>query len=271
VGIKTLLRHATRIPGVRGAWRRFPHGDIEDRVLYGAWERPNYAYGVFHSAKLAAALNLPGISVIEFGVAGGRGLLALEDAARQIGKYLGVEVRVFGFDTGIGLPPPTDFRDLPHVWGEGDYQMDVPKLKSSLSPATGLILGDIASTIPPFLQDLAFPIGFVSFDLDYYSSTSAAFSLFEGASDTRLPRVYCYFDDLIWPEAACHNPYVGEHLAINEYNAAHADRKICQLVNLRWMHPYPAEWHEQTYVMHDFAHPLYTQRLRKIEQSQHRL
>lgn len=271
MAFKELVRHATRLPGVRGAWRRFPYGNIPDRVRYGIWERPHYAYGVFQAAKLAAALNLPGISVLEFGVAGGRGLLALEDAARQIGRFAGVQIRVFGFDAGTGLPPPVDYRDLPHVWGEGDYRMDVDQLKQKLSPETALILGDVASTIPRFLDDLELPIGFISFDLDYYSSTAAALSVLDGGDATRLPRVFCYFDDLIWPEEACHNPYTGEYLAIHEYNAAHADRKISRLANLRWMQPYPAEWHEQMYVMHHFSHPLYTQRLRKREDNQLRL
>ncbi len=40
----------------------------------------------------------------------------------------------------------------------------------------------------------------LAFDLDYYSSTKTALQLFEGGPESRLPRVYCYFDDIMWPE-----------------------------------------------------------------------
>jgi hypothetical protein len=203
---------------------------------------------------------------MEFGVAGGRGLVAMERAAQQISDNLGVHIDVWGFDAEKGLPKPLDFRDLPHVWQQGDYQMDVPKLKSKLSSAK-LVLGDVSQTVVPFLAagDLP-PIGFVSFDLDYYSSTVAALQIFEGGDGTRLPRVYCYFDDMIWPEEACHNEYVGERLAIKEYNERYAEKKLCQLKNLRWMMPYADAWQEEIYILHDFAHPLYTQKLTAPEQ-----
>ena len=49
---------------------------------------------------LAKPLKLPAISAIEFGVAGGRGFDALERAAKAVGKYFGIQISVFGFDTG---------------------------------------------------------------------------------------------------------------------------------------------------------------------------
>jgi hypothetical protein len=49
--------------------------------------RPQYAYGVFHAADLAKRLGVSAISVIEFGVAGGLGLLALENIAASISQY----------------------------------------------------------------------------------------------------------------------------------------------------------------------------------------
>lgn len=44
-----------------------------------------------------------------------------------------------------------------------------------------------------------------------------------------LPRVYCYFDDVVWPEFACHNEFTGELHAIHEYNTLTETRKIAQL------------------------------------------
>ena len=101
------------------------------------------------------------------------------------------------------------------------------------------------------------PIGFISFDLDYYSSSISAFRVFDGPAQRRLPRVFCYFDDIIWPPHACHNEYVGELLAIREFNEVHNERKLCPIHLLRHMRLIPAPWNDQMYVMHDFAHPLY--------------
>ncbi len=261
-----LLWYLSRIPGARGLWQRYPVGSIPDRVRFGIWPRPHYAYGVNFAADLANNLGLREVCVIEFGVAGGNGLLALEDCAGRIGNHYGVKVHVWGFDAGVGLPLPIDYRDFPHLWGEGDYVMDVAALKARLRSAQ-LILGDIAETIPEFLQRAGVPpIGFVSFDLDYYSSTTAALKIFEGPQGSRLPRTLCYFDDIIWPEAACHSEYTGELLAIAEYNMAHETCKVAKVANFRWTRAHAAEWNEQIYAHHDFTHPLYNVKLRASEQ-----
>src|SRR5262249_46372568 len=114
---------------------------------------------------------------------------------------------------GSRMPPLVDFRDLPHVWGEGFYQMDATSLRARLKTAE-LILGDVATTVPQALRVGMPPLGFVSFDLDYYSSTKFAFGIFGGPPETLRARVYCYFDDITGPETACINEYVGELLAI---------------------------------------------------------
>jgi hypothetical protein len=196
---------------------------------------------------------------MEFGVAGGNGLLALERIADRIGRDLGVRIAVFGFDTGTGMPPPVDYRDLPYVWQAGFLGMDRDRLRARLRSAE-LVLGDVAQTAPEVLarNDLP-PVGFVAFDLDYYSSTKAAFHIFDGPPDTRLPRTYCYFDDVVWPEHACHNEYTGELCAIREFNAENYNMKIAKIKNLAWMRRHPARWNEQFYVLHDFGHPQYGQ------------
>jgi len=136
--------------------------------------------------------------------------------------------------------------------------MDQAALKASLKHST-LILGNVASTVPSFLKtEKAAPIGFVAFDLDYYSSTKMALRLFEGPSASHLPRVYCYFDDIIWPEIACHNENVGELCAIREFNVEHMHLKLCPIHMFSHTRPHPAPWNEQMYVLHDFQHPLYT-------------
>lgn len=81
----------------------------------GAKLRPSYTWGVMQGLSLARALNIKRVSVLEFGVAGGRGLLALEQVAQALEPTFGVQVDVYGFDTGMGLPKPSDNRDLPNI------------------------------------------------------------------------------------------------------------------------------------------------------------
>ena len=175
----TILARAVQIPGLKRLWIKFPIGSIAIRTRFDIWKRPHYAYGVYAAADLAKRLELPAISVIEFGVAGGRGLLELERVAQDVGDYFGIQIAVYGFDRGEGMPEPADYRDLPHVWAKGYYRMDSERLKAALKSAS-LILGDLENTIPAFFKKNTIdPIGFVAFDLDYYSSTIKAFQLFE--------------------------------------------------------------------------------------------
>lgn len=252
-----ILRHLIKVPGVRRLWLKYPVGSVARRAEFDIWPRPNYAFGLYSAGRLARSLGLKRISAIEFGVAAGKGLRVMESLAQEIGQHFGIEIAVFGFDTGTGMPPPLDYRDLPYVWREGFYAMDVPALQSRLKTAQ-LVLGNVAQTIPEFLSRSEFaPIGFVSFDLDYYSSTKNAFRIFDGAAATRLPRVFCYFDDVNEPDYAYHNDYIGERCAIREFNEEHARQKLSQIPDLSWMRRVPAKWNEQIYVLHDFDHPQY--------------
>jgi hypothetical protein len=251
-----ILARLTQIPGARSLWSRFPFGSVDTRVRYGIFDRPHYAFGVYAAADLAKRLGLDAISVIELGVAGGRGLMALERIAKTVGNRLGIRIHVAGFDSGQGMPAPAGYRDLAHVWDKGFYKLDVSRLKAQLSPGTELILGDIEDTVPSWVPKGS--IGFVAFDLDYYSSTKTALRLFENDdTNTRLPRSYCYFDDLMWPEHACHNEYTGELCAIREFNEEHEFKKICPIYMFRHTRIHQAPWNEQMYVLHDFRHPLY--------------
>jgi hypothetical protein len=254
-----MLFYLTLSPDVRSLWRRFPIGSVDTRVRYGIFSRPHYAYGVYWASWLAKRLKLDGISAIEFGVAGGRGLLALQSIARVIGDDMRIRIAVAGFDSGTGLPEPLDYRDLPHIWGKGFHLMDEPKLRAKLSPATELVLGEVKETVPRWLsRSDTLPLGFVAFDLDYYSSTLAALRVFDNENvNSRLPRVYCYFDDIIWPEPACHNEYTGELRAIREFNERHEHQKLCPLHRLDRMRAHQEIWNHQIYVLHDFTHPLY--------------
>jgi hypothetical protein len=252
-----LIANLVDATGVRALWRRFPVGSIETRTGFDVSTHAPYAFGVLSAAQLAKSLGLPAISVAEFGVAGGRGLLALERISREVSQALQIRIDVFGFDSGSGMPEAADYRDLPHVWAKGFYKMDVDALKPRLNGAQ-LIIGDVAQAIPAWAArpGLA-PIGFIAFDLDYYTSTVNALRVFDGPGRSRLPRVFCYFDDVMWPTYACHNEFVGELLAIREFNAAGVHRKLCPIHLLRHMRLIPAGWNDQIYVLHDFLHPQY--------------
>jgi len=261
----SLLSYIARLPFALGLWERFPVGSVASRVYYGVFPYANYAYGAYWAAVQASRLGIPRITVMEFGVAGGRGLVALEQASLQIEREVGVGIDVVGFDSGEGMPPALDYRDLPHIWGTGFYKMEPGKLRGQLTRAQ-LVLGNVAETVPAWLRGSArAPLGFVSFDLDYYSSTKAAFALFEGPASAHLPRVYCYFDDVCSNALGCMTEHLGELLAIREFNEAHPTRKIGKIEQIRVHRPRWEIWQDRIYAFHDFAHPQYNTML--IEQA----
>jgi len=239
-------------------WKRLAFGRYTLRMHFDAVYRPQYAFGVYSASMQAKALGLNRISVFEFGVAGGNGLLALEDAAINIGKELNIEIDVFGFDLFTGLPEPKDYRDLSYWFLPNSFQSDVDKLKSRLRTAI-LVSGDVKDTIPSFLDSFnTGPIGFCSFDLDYYSSTSDALRILNGVHHTRLPRTICYFDDIVGISdltILCHD--VGQLLAIDEFNDNHPFMNLCPIHKLRNKRIIKYEWNDHIYALHDFKHPLY--------------
>lgn len=219
--------------------------------------RANYLYGALHAARLASVLGIPAISTIEFGVAGGRGLLALEAASVYAEEAFGVSIDVYGFDSGRGLPKPTDFRDCPNLFLEGQFPLDEAQLLPSLERAE-LILGLVDETVPEFMSRRPAPIGFVSFDLDLYSSTTSALRAFEADAELMLPRVLCYFDDITGFTYADHN---GERLAIAEFNAAHELRKLSQIYAAEFYVPRGEShelWPRKLYLAHILDHPRYS-------------
>jgi hypothetical protein len=232
---------------------------IHERIMErgGSALRANYLYGVLHAARLANVLSVPRISVIEFGVAGGRGLLALEKASLHAEEAFGVDIDVYGFDGGHGLPKPTDFRDCPNLFLEGQFPLDEGRLLPSLERAK-LILGLVEQTVPEFVDGRPAPIGFVSFDLDLYSSTVCALRAFEADAELMLPRVLCYFDDITGFTYADHN---GERLAISEFNATHDHRKLSQIYAAEFYVPKRethALWPRKLHMAHILDHPRYS-------------
>jgi len=241
---------------LRNTIRDLRIGSYEFRYGIGAVIRPNYAYLVYQAAKQAARLGEPRVSLLEFGVAGGAGLRAMEHHAVQAEKIFPVKIELYGFDTGEGLPPPEDYRDLPYHWKANFFKMDVADLKKNLKRST-LVLGNVADTVGTFIEQYnPAPIGAVSQDLDYYSSTMAAFKLFDADNTRFLPRVICYFDDTIGGDAELYNDFTGERLAIHEFNATHSMAKMSPAYYLTAM-PLAPVWHHRIWSLHYFDHPKY--------------
>lgn len=219
-------------------------------TVFSDVERPEYGYALYHAAQLGRALGQKRISAIEFGVAGGAGVVNLEFHAKNIMKEIDIGIDIFGFDLETGLPAPTDYRDLPFKWFEGAYKMDREALESRLE-MTKLIIGDVRETIKTFYDDYSpAPIGAIFFDLDFYSSTMGAFEIFNTPQINYLPRVMCYFDDILGT-----NPYIGELLAIDEFNESNPMRKIVKPYALHALRG--RLWNEKIFQMHDFEHPQY--------------
>lgn len=256
-----MLRYLTKVPGVRKLWRRFPIGPVPLRAEHDIWPGyPPYGYGIWSAATLAKAIGLTRITALECGVVTGNGLVCMEKIATIVGNHFGMTIDVIGIDTGKGLPPPIDYRDGAHIWGEGFYVMDPAKVRPRLKSAE-LVVGPIGESLQAVLDrpNLA-PVGFVAVNLDYYSLTKQAFAALAATEpNRRLPRIYCFFDDILWPDRACHNDWFGELLAISEFNHEHPMKKLAKIPHLSWMRCHPNYWNEMIYVLHDFLHPRYTQ------------
>lgn len=219
-------------------------------------ERMSYGYSCFHAAQLAKKLGLNRISVIEYGVAGGRGLLILEEYVTEIKKILNVDIEIYGFDTGKGLPKPVDYRDLPYHHKEGFFKMDENLLRSKLKFAN-LVIGNVEETSKTFFSKYKpAPIGAIMHDMDFYSSTKIALSMLNEDKKYFLPRVFCYFDDTVGDEIELYNDYTGQRLAIHEFNSSNNDIKLAIPYNLMAKEQKKL-WHYQMWICHFFQHHQY--------------
>jgi hypothetical protein len=238
------------------------------RLALDRFRRPEYAYCTFYAAQQAKHLDINRISAIEFGVAGGTSLVDLEEISELVAKETSVEINIYGFDLGTGLPSPLDYRDLPYVFQKGFYKMDFDALTKRLKKAA-LIMGDIKNTVQNFFQKYQpAPIGFVGIDLDYYSSTVHALRLLNTDDQNLLPRVFCYFDDLIGNDYEIHSEFAGELLAIREFNDQSEYRKLAKVNGLHYKRIIKRKWCEQVYVLHSFKHPLYSKYVYKDKDRQ---
>lgn len=228
------------------------------KLLWNAFPHSAYGYGLLHACSQAEKLGIREVSALELGVAGGNGLVALEKFARLVGKATGVKVRTFGFDTGAGLPPPADYRDMPYFFRSEDFTMDEEGLRARLKTSE-LVLGDVVETMPEFLRRAGLPpIAFISFDLDYYHPTRSVLEALAACPDELvLPRPFLYFDNTVGTPETLYSEFAGELLAIEEFNQADLGMKIARDRSLD-RHAVRFLWYQKMYVLHRFTHSDYT-------------
>jgi hypothetical protein len=224
---------------------------IRTKSRWDAVARPHYLVGVLAAADQALREGVSEISVIEFGVAGGNGLLALEEYATAVEKEAGVKIAVYGFDTGEGIPEMCgDYRDHPDQWKAMDYPMDEQLLRWRLSKRTTLLIGNVAQTVPEFVGNMQrSPVGFIAIDVDLYSSTRDALQIFSLPGKRMLRRAVMYFDDI---DFFFNHKFAGELLAIDEFNAKNNTVKIDRwrgIANGRIFPEHP--WIKKMYIAHD--------------------
>jgi hypothetical protein len=230
-------------------------GSFRAKVAFDLIGRRQYAYPMLHAADKAREQGLRRLSAIEFGVAKGAGLINMCKIAISVEKATGVAFDVYGFDSGAGMPAPIDYRDHPEEFQEGDFPMDHARLAAALPSFAHLVLGDVAETVPVFLDGLspAAPLCFVALDMDYYSSARRALEVFKSAPEKYLPGVTLYLDDIEFETA---NPWCGELLALDEFNRENASRKIAPCVMLRARRLLKnARWIDHMFTVHILDHP----------------
>ena len=233
-------------------------GNLKHKNLLGLnYIKPYYAYGLIQAVEYAKKYNFKAVTVIEFGVASGRGIYYLSEFKEELEKFENIKINIFGFDTGKGMPKSSDYRDHPDKFNEGDYSMLLDKEKIE-SYGCKLIIGDIKDTLKGFHKELSrnSPIGFLAFDLDTYNSCKSALKLFNYNENFFLPYVFCYFDDC---DGRHHfTKFTGELLAIEEFNKKN---KFIKIDNDRgiWNHHklIPKQvWYDRCFIAHFFKHNL---------------
>jgi hypothetical protein len=113
----------------------------------------------------------------------------------------------------------------------------------------------VEQTVSDFVKSKPAPVAFVVFDLCFYSSTIKAFELFDAHPSLLLPRINCFFRDILSYGVGDFN---GDRLAISEFNDMHEMRKLSKIYALQYfLGPNTGRWVEQSYLAHLFDHPSY--------------
>jgi hypothetical protein len=229
-------------------------GTFREKESLGLISRPNYAYGLLRAADLARFLGKKAVTVCEFGVATGNGLMNMVEIADQVRAETNVDIRVVGLDTGEGLPAVEDCRDHPELWSTGDFAMtNKEDLRKRVAGRAELIFGDIKDTVGGFVESLdeSAPLGFVAIDVDIYSGTRSALQALKGHPELYTPAISMYCDDVGFFFA---NRWCGELLAIDEFNEENSMRKIDTDRSLSHRATRSEPWYPSMFVCHILDH-----------------
>lgn len=230
-------------------------GSYKQKIEFDLVIRQQNAFCLLKAAEFAKSMGLQSVTVIEFGVAAGAGLLNICQISKNITSITGVHFNIFGFDTGTGMPAPRDYRDQPEVFNEGYFPMvDKEKLLKALPDNAKLIIGDVEQTVSNFIQTLSkdSPIGFISVDVDFYWSAKKCLNILLCEPENYLPMTLIYLDDI---GVTSSNLWVGELLAVNEFNTENDYRKIHPYTFLRSQRIFKqTRWIDQIFLMHTLDH-----------------
>lgn len=230
-------------------------GSVQKKIEYDLILRHAYAFCIQEAANQASKQGVPRVTLIEFGVANGAGLLNLCRIAELVAKETGVQFDIVGFDSGTGMPPARDYRDHPEKYFTGDFPVvHRAQLLTRLPPNARIIFGDIRTSLATFRDELRAPIGVICIDVDYYWSTKEALDVLLFDAHQYLPMVYMYFDDV---QDIDDNEFCGELCAIKEFNGdpSHPMRRLAPANFLTELRIFKrAIWHKQIYLAHVFDH-----------------
>lgn len=231
-------------------------GNLRRKIGFDLVLRKQHAYAILNLADQAKSLGYERATIIEFGVASGAGLLNLQRLAERITKATRIGFDIYGFDTGTGMPPPRSYKDHPELYQAGDFPMVFDALAKNLNENTHLIIGPLADTIVEFSsRDFSkAPIGFISIDVDYYSSSVEALKVLNTDARNLFPRIIVWLDDI---GNLSHNSRCGELAAIIEFSDQHPMRPIEKHPSLRNHRIFKnAPWIDHIYQCHALDHPV---------------
>jgi hypothetical protein len=215
--------------------------------------RPHYETILYESCLQAKKLGYSEVSILELGVAGGNGIISLENYKKKIEKILKIKITIYGFDSEQGLPEPESYKDLGFFWKKGLFQVDKNLLEKKID--SQIIYGDIRNTVDEFVTLSPKNISAIFFDLDYYSSTKNFLKQIKKLQYFLCPRVYCYFDDVFDINyGICE--FNGELLAIKEFNEENNEIKIANTLDSINDFKFPLA-KNMLWVMHNFSHQDY--------------
>tara|TARA_Y100000294_G_scaffold160935_1_gene164955 strand:- start:507 stop:1331 length:825 start_codon:yes stop_codon:yes gene_type:complete len=238
--------------------------DFINLIKQGVLPRPHYALGALFAAHQATFFGYKKFTLIEFGCWNNEGLIDLDHWCSIIKKLYNIDYQIYGFDSGKGLPESNHNKDVKYKWSSNDFAVNkfysIKKLNN-----VKLIVGNVKNTINDFIKKnfSQEPIGFISFDMDYFTSTSQSFKIFKSQQKNFIPRPILYFDDFILT-----SEFEGEYLAINNFNSKNKNNKISSIGELaEQMSIYWNKWiflAKRLKIFTNFKHKLYLKRYENL-------